>query len=106
MKKLLFILLVTAMFADSDPHPKKGTIWIEFEEDGQIWMVGAIKEYAGLIESQFTKENSIAIRHEGRTLFFSNCCTDNVVVRDNYIGTIEIDGKKYSLQELKNKIRP
>ena len=126
MKKIINIIFVfgeiCTCLGDGSPRyignktmfAQSGYIWIDFEEGGKPWMVGAIKSDAicltdpGIYDStrlQYEITNGICLRvyDQQHVELFNNCCgLTNVQFLTNYTGTIQIGTNFYTLQQLKH----
>lgn len=103
MKTILLCLLTVALVATAQVsmRPKsRHPLPITFREDGHIWMVNALREYAitdddpGIVQTDFHKGFCVEVQERANTLVFHDCCTTNILIGTNYHGTIQI-GKRF-----------
>jgi hypothetical protein len=102
-------LFCVMAYAQQTLKPKRGTIWVSWEEDGHQWMVGALKEYAsaqddpGFVQTDFGKGYAVKVQGESSTgngILFHNCCITNIAVGTNYTGTITVGTNIFKVFEL------
>ena len=84
-------------------------MWVSWEEEGHIWMVGAPKWLAhagddpGFMQTDFGKGYSLKVQGEasqGNGMLFHNCCTTNIVIGTNYTGTITVGTNTFKVTDL------
>lgn len=112
MKRLfwpaLIVFLALAAIAQQSMRLKRGTIWVSFEQDGKHWMIGALKDYASCAEDperiQTDFKDGYCVKVCGAdVILFHNCCTTNIIMLTNYTGTVEIAGRKFTVEQFLNK---